>query len=295
MGENILQKGEAKVEKILHSEPWYVWAGGAVAAGTILYFYWRRSAGTTAAAGTPAAAGGTTANDAAALNGFQVDSMAGIPFGETAGGYNYQGGPVDNFPGGGWSETSVNGNNVPIVPSGVNPIYDSNGNLVGFEQPGQQPTSSPSPAPTPAPAETGTIRQRMTSGVTAKYDKPNPGGVPFRSTPGGAVLSTVPYGAQVTITGTPVQGPDNFGSKNDPQHAGSTLWFPIKQGNTSGYISAYDIVNVLTKAGQGSGGVPDDAGGFHLAINQGRNTIDQWTFANGMHQDFHSYAGVGMD
>ena len=288
MSENPIEAGEKKIESAIKSEPWYVWAGAAVAAGTIVYFVWRRkkSAASTSTTNTP---NGQT-NDGGQLNGYQVDSMAGLPFGYEAGGYNYQGGPVDNYPGG-YSETSVNGNNVPILPTGENPIFDPNGNLIGFQAPGQQPTVSPIPQPAPAP-ESGIIRKRQTSGVTASYDKGSPNGVPFRTTPGGTVISSIPYGSSVTITGIPVQGTDNFGSKQDPTHAGSMLWFPVTVGNTKGYVSAYDITNVAT-SGKGGGGIPEEAGGFHLAVNAGRNTVDQWTFANGMHHSFDAYAPVG--
>lgn len=286
MSENPIEAGEKKVEGLLKSEPWYVWAGAAVAAGTIVYFvYKRRQTAASASKSNTQSAASQSATDT--VNGYTVDSMAGLPYGSESGGYNYQAGPVDNYPGG-YSETSVNGSNVPIVPSGVNPIYDSNGNLVGFQSPSTQPVTSPSAAP--KPTETGTIRKRQTSGVTASYDKGSPSGVPFRTTPGGATMQYLPYGAPVSITGTPVQGPDNFGK--DATHAGSTLWFPVQSGNSKGYVSAYDVVNVVT-SGQGGGGIPDDEGGFHLAVNAGRNTVDKWAFANGMHHSFDAYTPIG--
>lgn len=288
--ENPIKAGEQKIERLVKSEPWYVWAGAAAAAGVIVYFVWKRrqAASAVSSASTPpdATAGGTTAADAAQLNGFQVDSMAGLPFGETAGGYNYQSGPVDNYPGG-YSEVGVNGQNVPIVPYGDTPIFDSNGNLIGWQQPNPNPTTSPAPPPTqnppPPTTEQGVIRNRV-----GKLGSAN--GVPFVTKPGGPTLHDVAYGSKVTITGSPITGPNNNPKSGGP---GSDLWFPVTIGSTSGYISAYDIINILTGSttGTGSGGVPDEAGGFHLAVNAGRNTVDQWAFSNGMHRDFHSFAG----
>ena len=47
--------------------------------------------------------------------------------------------------------TGNNGETVPYVPNGVNPIYDSQGNLVGWQQPASAPAPSPTPTPTPTP------------------------------------------------------------------------------------------------------------------------------------------------
>lgn len=279
-GENPIESGEKKVEHLIKSEPWYVWAGAAAAAGVVFYFVWKRRQSAGSSTASPAASGTSGAD---AINGYAVDSLAGLPYGYEAGGYGVSGGPVDNYP---MPEVGVNGNNYPIIPFGETPIYDSNGNLVAFQQPNPNP-QSPAPGPGPAPgSQTGTIRN-VQGGQTAGYDKSNPGGVPFRSTPGGTVLSEVPYGSSVTITGAPVQGPSNFGA--DPGHTGSLLWFPVTINGSKGYISAYDVINVV---GSGGGGIPEDMAGFHVAVNQGRNTIDQWTFSNGMHQDFSAYAGA---
>lgn len=295
--ENLIEK----VEKEVKSEPWYVWAGAAAAAGLVFYYVWKSRQASSSA--STSAGASTSANSSDATNGISQGDIAGLPYGDLSSGYDYLSGPVGNYPSGSYNEVGVNGNQVPIVPYGDTPVYDGNGNLIGWQTPNPNQPTSPNPPPTQTqlpppptttPTETGIIRALETSGQTSGYDKANPGGVPFRSTPGGAVLSEAPYGSQVSITGAPVQGSDNFGS--DPNHVGSTLWFPVTLNGQNGYISAYDIVNVITGGAaspvqmhplstSGVGG-----GGFHLPINKGRNTMDQWTFANGMHQDFDSYS-----
>ena len=278
--ENPLKEGEQKLEKALKSEPWYAWAGAAVAAGVVVYYVWKRKASATATTAASTTASGTTGADAANLNGFAVDSLAGLPYGsEDASGYDYQSGPVDNYPGG-YSEVGVNGSNYPIIPYGDTPIYDSNGNLIGFQQPNPTPTS-PAPAPTPTPTPTPSPAPTPASTLLTKVAGP------LASTPGGTNnkgvnLATVP--ANTTLT--EISGPVSW---NNNQYYQVTY-----QGKT-GYVNK----SILAAMGGGSleymggGGIPDNAGGFHLAVNQGRNTMDQWTFSNGMHQDFDSFASVG--
>lgn len=52
------------------------------------------------------------------------------------------------------------GTSVPLLPSGVQPLYGPNGNLVGFSPSGTQSsapgTGTPTPTPTPVPTSTGT-------------------------------------------------------------------------------------------------------------------------------------------
>lgn len=48
---------------------------------------------------------------------------------------------------------TVGASGTPVLPSGVNPLYDPNGNLIGFQNPpapGATPTPTPATAPTPA-------------------------------------------------------------------------------------------------------------------------------------------------
>src|SRR5690348_2934579 len=165
MPENVIQGAEKKLESFISSEPWYVWAGAITAAGVIVYFVYKRRTAATIAPGK-------TADQ---MNGYTMADIAGLPYGELAGGYNYQSGPVDNYPGG-WSSTAVGDTRVPIIPGGASPVYDPNGNLVGFQQPG--PTSSP--LTQPAPGQTGLIRPLRPGD---SYDKNHPG-VPVRGEPG---------------------------------------------------------------------------------------------------------------
>jgi len=273
--ENPIKEGAEKVESALKSEPWYVWAGAAAAAGVIVYFVWKRKQ----ASGSAASSQGQ--NSAMSdLNGAQLSDIAGLPYGsEDVSGYNYQAGPVDNFPGGTFSEVGVNGEQVPIIPAGMTPIYDSNGNLVGFQEPGQQTTQSPSPAPPPVPTPGPSPVPTPGPGPVSKSMKTIASGaiasVPGGTNVGGKNIGTVPAGADVTV----LQGPQAVTIKGVVNH-----YYQIAYKGITGWVNAKDF------GGMGGGGIPDNAAGFHLAVNAGRNTIDQWTFANGMHQDFHSYA-----
>lgn len=278
-----------KIEAEIKSEPWYVWAGAAAAAGIVVYFVWKRKQASTSA--TAANQNGATATDT--LNGYTVGDMAGLPFGaDSASGYNYQEGPMANT-GSSYSEVGVNGNQVPIVPYGDTPIYDGNGNLIGWQTPG--PTTSPNPPPTPAPPvpptpgppvprtpgpppvpapQAATTRARGTG--NPGYDK-SALGLPFwqdngsgfpKGAPG---LVQDPNNGEVIPFGVPVQ-------ITQPKDSSGTVH--LTYNGIQGEMHAWDV------AGQGGGG-------FALPINAGRATMDQWTFSNGMHQGFDSLAMVG--
>lgn len=284
-----------KIEDEIKSEPWYVWAGAAAAAGIVVYFLWKQrhaSASTTAS---------TSANSSDATNGISQGDIASLPFGDLSG-YDLASGPVANYPNTGYQEIGVNGNQVPVVPFGDTPIFDNNGNLIGWQGANPNPTPTPtSPNPTPPPTTTPPpsnpppslswpeliVRGKSSSGPNASYDAHN-SGIPLRAGPAdNGVLTFVPFGAEIQSTGTEVTG----GYNNKTGKNGSYQWYPVTYNGTKGYVSAWDIGNVLPVGGPmrpiavtGVGG-----GGYHLPINKGRNTVDQWTFANGMHQDFDSH------
>lgn len=128
------------------------------------------------------------------------------------------------------------GSSVPVIPSGVNPVYDQSGGLTAFQ------TAAPSaPAPTNLFA---TIRNAMSSGGTSAYDTAHPEGIPVRSTPGGAVTGSVGFGQTIQLANTPpVTGPSNFGANST---SGSTQWDQLSNG---GYVSAYDVANTSQGGG----------------------------------------------
>ncbi len=109
----------AKVEAITKKQPWYVWAGGIATAGVVGWYILKNRAAQAAKAATPADPNAMTPADQNAIdNGYQLASMAGMPYG-----YVSDNGPVDNY---------------PSVP------------------PGGTPPTPPTPTPTPIPpAPTG--------------------------------------------------------------------------------------------------------------------------------------------
>jgi cytoskeletal protein RodZ len=253
---NPLQKIEQEVGK----QPWYVWAGALTGAGVVVWYVLKNRAATSSTSSASSASQAAASNST--LNGYDVSSMAGLPYGYTAGN-----GPTDNsaFPSFSNGTTSI-----PYLPAGVNPIYDPNGNLVGYQQ---APASSTTPTST---TETGVVRTRNNSPASSAYDAKNAAGVPVRKTPGGAVAGYASYGSELQITGAPVTGPSNFASGAN----GSTLWYPTAQG----YVSAFDIINVLTgnlqqQTGTGTGGYPSD---WQNHLNSNRNTVDQRALALGL-------------
>lgn len=261
-----LQELWKNLSQKIESEPWYVWAGAAGASAVMLFFIWKRHQ----ASGVP---GSTTAGVPAtdALNGYQIDQIGGIPFGEMPTGYNYQAGPVGNFPGGSFSEVGVNGNNYPIIPFGDTPIFDANGNLIGFQQPPPGTPSSPNPPPPPPPPPPfpppPPVQHETMKAVQGGAIASVPGGTNV----GGKNIGMVPAGASVEV----LQGPTAVTIKGV-----ANRYYQILYNGVTGWI------NAKTVGGQGDGG-------FHLPVNATRQTVDQWTFSNGMHQDFDSHMAVG--
>lgn len=135
-----------------------------------------------------------------------------------------------------YPETTVNGQQVPIIPPGYQGVYDSNGNLVGWEPiptnptpttpsnpttPTQTPpptTSNPKPVPTPPVAHPLT-KVTMTGALATIY-----GGVHN----GGRDLLTLHPGQQVDVTGSKVSW-------------GSDTYYPVTFNGTSGWVRAATI------------------------------------------------------
>ncbi len=102
--------------------------------------------------------------------------------------------------------------NTPVLPSGVNPLYDPNGNLIGFQNP-PPPGSTPPPAPfTPPTVPAG---QKIWAGLlnangTRRYwigtsqtqqsllNDLFPAGTTFRSS-GGTLYYTLPGGTETAF------------------------------------------------------------------------------------------------
>lgn len=115
--------------------------------------------------------------------------------------------------------------------------------------------SAPAPAPsdTAAPVEhpiefLGFVRTRsiVPGTPTYGYDIKWSQGVPLRDSPGGKQIGFIPYGSQVTATGSPVTGGSNL--TNAAPGVGSDVWIPVE----GGYVSKYDVDLVSTNVAQGS-------------------------------------------
>lgn len=106
------------------------------------------------------------------------------------------------------------------------------------------PGTGTNPAPPGQPTTTGggniiTARTRGSQPITAAWDSKY-NGVPVRSSPGSITSYTkiIPFGQQITITGSPVTAGGNI-SKG----SGSNLWYPISGG---GWISQFDIGSITS-------------------------------------------------
>lgn len=116
MADNPLEKAEGFLKK----QPWYVWAGAAIGAGLVGYYVIKRRA---KPATTPAPA--SQATQGSALNGYQVDNMAGLPYG-----YDVSSGPTDNFP----APTSTSTVNSATQEQGIVRTRNSNPALSAYDQ-----------------------------------------------------------------------------------------------------------------------------------------------------------------
>lgn len=124
--------------------PVWAWAligVAGVGAGYLLIRYQQKKSNTTSALTAQNSADLTTGN----ASGNETNPSTGQV------GSN---GIIDNpFP-----ETNVNGQNVPIIPPGYQAVYDSNGNIVGWEPITVNPTPAP-PPPTGGPPPPPTINR----------------------------------------------------------------------------------------------------------------------------------------
>lgn len=234
MSENPLKDIEGKLEK----QPIYVWIG-ALGAGAVVFWYVIKQRATKSALNTSAQSGmnasGTTgaADTNATLNGYDVSSMAGLPYGSLDGYGATSGYPVDNYP----------------VPT----------------------SGTPSPTSSPSGQQEGLVRPRFNSNTTQAYDAKFPQGVPIHQSPDASspVVSFASYASQVAIQGPPVSGTNNFGKGSS---VGSGLWFPVNGGYISGYdlVGFFTLPTASgTAMNTGSGGYD----GFASFLNSGRNTI----------------------
>lgn len=105
-----------------------------------------------------------------------------------------------------------------------------------------EPPAPPSPHQPPVTQTmTAVIRSATSSGPFAAWDKTNKG-VPVRKTAGGTgmsdILSIVPFGQTVHLTGGPVSGTnnDNYGGSYE-----SNKWYPVQGG---GYVNQVDLTNI---------------------------------------------------
>lgn len=205
---------------------WLLIGVAGIGAGVLLIRYQKSKTPTTAAGLTPATTPDLTTGNASGTESNPTTGEVG------------SNGIIDNpFP-----ETNVGGNQIPIIPPGYQAIYDQNGNIIGFEPIPTPPTSTP---PTPTPGLEGIIRSSTGQG----YDKTNPEGIPFRTSPGGAESSKVPFGATVQITGKAISGPPNA-------KGGSTQWYPASYSGQTGFISSADFLNIFQGATGGTGTTP---------------------------------------
>lgn len=152
-------------------------------------------------------------------------------------------------------------NSVPVLPAGLQPIFDGVGNLIGWQPSTPSasvtsvgsgtptPTTTPTPSspvpPVPSQGPIGDvieyIRAAFSQGSAASYDQTH-SGVPIRSSAsaGNNVIGTLAYGTPIDITkAQQVTGTSNFGPGNT---SGSNVWYKLPGG---GYVSAYDITPSL--------------------------------------------------
>ncbi len=143
-------------------------------------------------------------------------------------------------PSGAFPSTQSGDSTVPFIPSGVNPVFDSQGGLVAFQQgavgqPSSSGTTTPPPGPTSPP-----VTNPLTYLARGQMGSTNTSGIGIRNQPGGPntqTTSNIGYGQPVQISGPAVQG-----QNNNPVTSGvanTNLWYPVTGG---GYVSAADVV-----------------------------------------------------
>lgn len=148
------------------------------------------------------------------------------------------------------------GNQVPVLPSGLVPIFDSLGNLVGWQP---APTGS-TPTPTPTPSfqwPGGLTGQEIWQGTTTKNfffgpKGPQPGrqgqtalstlfpsGTTFTQGPNNTFFYTLPGGTQQ-------QAPVNLVNPNPPKKGGGSLTHGIGGGTQVRFTPEKRIVQKYT-------------------------------------------------
>lgn len=182
--------------------------------------------------------------------------------------------PTNNPPGGSspFPQVQSGDSSVPLLPSNVNPLFNSSGGLVGYQSgytPSATSTSSTPPSQVGAtpnsPSIVETIRTRFT-GNTSAYDQNHPEGVPVRSSPqsGNNVIGSLGYGSSVSAS-NPTQGGGNFS-----QNQGDTQWYQVQYQGKTGYVSGHDIqfspqVQQSSGTVKGSGGMSWQSRVFRLS------------------------------
>ena len=229
MAENVLEKAEG----FMHNQPWYVWAG-LLTGGGIVTWYVLKSRATKAASSSNASAA-----NADLTNGYDVASLAGIPYGYITG-YTSGQGPTDNYP------------------------------------PTQPPTTTPPPAKTEFGIIRA---QDTKNPVYGKVYDAKHSGVPVRNAPGGSPMGEAAWGSEVAITGDAVSGGDNGNGVRlwfPVTFNGQPGYISVADivsiiGN--GGVPPHSLVS---HSGTGSGSIPSD---WEIGLNKYRNTVDQYHFA----------------
>src|SRR6185312_1226275 len=180
---------------------WALIAAGGIGAG-ILLIRWQK--------GTPATATNLTAQSSPGdLTTGNTTGQDTNPASNTVG----DNGIINNpFP-----ETNVNGQQIPILPPGYQPVTDSSGNIIGYAPTSSSSSTTPSGGFT---ATTLTIRQK-TPVDSASSGKTS---VPFLSSPGGKQIGSIPFGAAIQQTAAMLSGPIN--TSKSGQYS-SSQWYPV--------------------------------------------------------------------
>lgn len=200
--------------------PVWAWAligAGGIGAG-ILLIRWQQSKGTPASdttltsQSTPDLTTGNTGQETAAANTVGDNGIINNPF----------------------PETNVNGSQVPVVPPGYTPVYDNNGNIVGWAPTSANSSNTGSSTGTGFTATTIMIRGKTpVDPVDGKQTS-----VPFWSSPGGSKMGSIPFGSAIQQIAAIISGPVNKSASGAYQ---SSQWYPVSYGGQTGYVSAIDV------------------------------------------------------
>lgn len=200
-----------------------VWGWGLAGLGGVgIAIYVIKSRSTQAIPGGQAASNTTAGTVSADQTGFAQQAGQITP-----------GTPFPTVPGTG-------GSSVPVFPGpGWTPIFDGNGNLIGWNPPGGTPGNGTTPPgggnPPTTPQQPLTknvvVRAKTTTGPWAAWDAKFPG-PPVRPAPNqSSGLSTyAPFGSSLTVLPTPVNGGSN---------GQSSSWYQLQSG---GFIAVSDTL-----------------------------------------------------